>query len=82
MTASASRISAPCDMRQQAPFDFAWCDTHDETFPLGAVCTVFRGVLERNATSANARGDWDEYRHILDELALDDRARDTTNRRT
>ncbi len=29
---------AECDMRYEPPFDFAWCETHDETFPLGQVC--------------------------------------------
>lgn len=29
---------APCNMRQQEPFDFAWCETHDTTFPLGGTC--------------------------------------------
>lgn len=27
-----------CDLRQQEPFDFAWCVTHDRTFPLGGDC--------------------------------------------
>lgn len=27
-----------CRMSQQGPYDFAWCDTHDTTFPLGSVC--------------------------------------------
>lgn len=29
---------AACAMFQQRPFDFAWCETHDTTFALGAVC--------------------------------------------
>jgi hypothetical protein len=28
----------PCDMRHQPPMDFAWCETHDTTFPLGERC--------------------------------------------
>lgn len=32
-------ISQPCDMRvSEPPMDFAWCETHDETFPLGGRC--------------------------------------------
>lgn len=28
----------PCEMYHEPPFDFACCETHDETFPLGGVC--------------------------------------------
>ena len=28
----------PCVMTHTPPFDFAQCETHDETFPLGGVC--------------------------------------------
>lgn len=28
----------PCQMRHQPPMDFAYCETHDTTFPLGSVC--------------------------------------------
>lgn len=27
-----------CDMRHAKPYDFAWCETHDTTFPLGEKC--------------------------------------------
>jgi hypothetical protein len=27
-----------CDLRHEPPYDFAWCETHDETFPLGQTC--------------------------------------------
>lgn len=27
-----------CEMRQGEPYDFAWCQTHDTTFPLGGTC--------------------------------------------
>lgn len=30
--------TAPCDMPQQEPFDFGWCQTHDTTFALGEKC--------------------------------------------
>ena len=29
---------APCVMAHTPPFDFAQCETHDETFPLGGAC--------------------------------------------
>lgn len=29
---------APCVMTHTPPFDFAQCETHDETFPLGGTC--------------------------------------------
>ena len=29
---------APCLMTHTPPFDFAQCETHDETFPLGGAC--------------------------------------------
>lgn len=32
----------PCEMVQEEPFDFAWCETHDETFPLGEVCPLYK----------------------------------------
>jgi hypothetical protein len=66
---------APCNMLHEPPMDFAWCETHDETFPLGAVCPVYRGVLERNAVTAHALGHWSVERLALDALALDERAR-------
>lgn len=28
----------PCDMYHEPPYDFAWCERHDTTFPLGDVC--------------------------------------------
>jgi hypothetical protein len=33
-----SILDAPCRMFHQEPFDFAWCETHDTTFPLGSIC--------------------------------------------
>jgi hypothetical protein len=35
-------LNAPCEMYHQEPFDFAWCETHDTTFPLGGVCKYNR----------------------------------------
>ncbi|MGW4715544.1 hypothetical protein [Nocardia sp. NPDC004260] len=32
----------PCDMYTQDPYPFAWCETHDETFPLGGVCRFYK----------------------------------------
>lgn len=64
-----------CDMRHQPPMDFAWCETHDETFPLGAVCSEALSDLARQAVAARARGDFAAERHALDMIALDERAR-------
>lgn len=64
-----------CKMFVQDPMDFAWCETHDETFPLGAICRVERGRLAGAAVTARARGDWAAERRALDALALDERAR-------
>ena len=61
-----------CDMHC---YDFAWCETHDETFPLGAVCSHQRESLARVAIAARARGDFAAERRALDLLALDERAR-------
>lgn len=36
----------PCDMRYQAPFDFAWCERHDTTFALGSTCPHNREKLD------------------------------------
>lgn len=37
ITAQAT-APAPCMMSHQEPYDFAWCETHDTTFPLGDKC--------------------------------------------
>ena len=34
----------PCRMREQYPYDFAWCETHDETFAIGSVCRYYTPV--------------------------------------
>lgn len=62
-------------MRTQDEMDFAWCLTHDETFPLGAICSVRRGEASVDAIAARARGDLAAERRALDILALDERAR-------
>lgn len=33
-----ARLPAPCVMTYTPPMDFAQCETHDETFPLGETC--------------------------------------------
>ena len=42
LSAAEAQISdmqpAACDMKCQEPYDFAWCETHDTTFPLGYKC--------------------------------------------
>ena len=37
-TELADRTPAACDMKHEKPYDFAWCKTHDSTFPLGEKC--------------------------------------------
>ena len=64
-----------CDMRHRPPFDFAWCETHDKTFPLGGICPERRRELTREAVAAHALGDHARERAALDSIALDDRAR-------
>lgn len=67
--------TSKCDMRCADPYDFAWCETHDETFPPGAVCS-FRAVeIKADAIAARARGDRERERAALDALALDERTR-------
>lgn len=38
-------ISTPadilCSMFVQEPYPFAWCETHDEVFPLGGICPFY-----------------------------------------
>jgi len=70
-------LAAPCDMRHEPPFDFAWCETHDSTFPLGGVCPEYRTVLHREAIAAHGRGDDAAERAALDSIAMDERARAT-----
>jgi hypothetical protein len=50
---------ANCDMRVEDPFPFAWCETHDETFPLGGICPETRKQRQQEAIAARARGDFD-----------------------
>ena len=38
----AAAEAAPCAMLHQPPMDFAFCETHDDTFPLGGVCRYYR----------------------------------------
>ena len=46
---------SPCVMTHTPPFDFAQCETHDETFPLGGTCR-FQG-----------REEWEVYADEADE---------------
>lgn len=46
---------AKCDMRHQPPMDFAWCETHDTTFPLGEKCKF------------DGREPWEVYAEEADE---------------
>lgn len=36
-----STVPITCDMKEQKPFDFAWCETHDTTFALGERCKFY-----------------------------------------
>lgn len=36
--AHLARAFDDCDMVHTEPYDFAWCGTHDETFPVGGRC--------------------------------------------
>lgn len=52
-----SDVPGPCRMTHTAPFDFAQCETHDETFPIGGTCR-FHGrdsVAEVYAEEADAQ---------------------------
>lgn len=42
LEAIKAAFAAPCDMRSGEPYDFAWCETHDSTFPLGDTCPYDR----------------------------------------
>jgi len=37
-TLEQANSPAPCVMTHTPPYDFAQCETHDETFPLGGTC--------------------------------------------
>lgn len=64
-----------CAMRQGHPFDFAWCDTHDTTFPFDAVCPVHRQHLRRIVNTCTLVGDLPGRLAAKAALLLDDRAR-------
>lgn len=50
---------APCSETHTAPFDFAYCSTHDRTFALGEHCDYARlsevGYLEKQAREQRVR---------------------------
>lgn len=46
---------APCNLTHTEPFDFAQCETHDTTFPLGGTCKF------------NGREIWEVYADEADE---------------
>lgn len=57
--AKAERVPQECDIQHEAPYDFAWCETHDTTFALGTTCK-FNGrweldVLQEELDKARAR---------------------------
>ncbi|KQP63002.1 hypothetical protein [Nocardioides sp. Leaf285] len=38
---SGSESAVTCEIVQEAPYDFAYCETHDSTFPLGGRCKFY-----------------------------------------
>ena len=59
---------APCVMTHTPPFDFAQCETHDETFPLGGACR-FQG---REAWEVYAdEADEQRQRAVLAEIEVE-----------
>ena len=50
----------PCEMTYTSPFDFAQCETHDTTFPLGGVCK-WHG---KNSIAAVLQDEADEQRGL------------------
>lgn len=53
-------VPDPCAMKHDPPMDFAYCETHDTTFPLGAACmwhgkTSIAQVLEDKAEEQRTR---------------------------
>lgn len=57
-----------CDMRHGEPYDFAWCETHDTTFPLGEACK-FNGRVMWEVYAEEA--DEQRQRAVLAELELE-----------
>ncbi|MBH0123647.1 hypothetical protein ACWDUD_01475 [Rhodococcus sp. NPDC003382] len=76
---------APCVMTHTPPFDFAQCETHDETFPLGESCrfdgrdmveVLFEAVDEQRGRAVRAELERDRaeaalarVREYVDDLA-------------
>lgn len=52
-------VEETCEMTYTSPFDFAQCETHDTTFPLGGTCKfngrVIEDVLDDEADEQRAR---------------------------
>lgn len=63
-----AEFGAACVMKQGEPFDFAWCETHDVTFPLGGSCKFSgRSPMEVLWEEADAQ----RQRAVRAELALE-----------
>lgn len=75
LLAAIAERDAPqvCTMTHTPPFDFAQCETHDETFPLGGVCR-FQGRHTWEVFADEA--DEQRQRAVMAEMALD--AKDET----
>ena len=66
---------SPCKMTQTPPFDFAQCETHDTTFPLGGACKwhgkeSISAVLQEESDQQRQRAVLSE---IVRDSALEDR---------
>lgn len=71
---------APCVMTHTPPYDFAQCETHDETFPLGENCrfhdrdmveVLFEAADEQRGRAVRAELYLERVRAIADELLAD-----------
>lgn len=68
---------APCVMTHTPPFDFAECETHDETFPLGETCrfherdmveVLFEAADEQRMRAVRAEMDLDRADHTINRV--------------
>lgn len=64
-----------CDHRGQSSIGFGFCATHDETFPLGAICPEYRRALRAQMVRARAQGRFLAAWRAMRALEADNRAR-------
>ncbi|RLP70882.1 hypothetical protein D9V30_00145 [Mycetocola reblochoni] len=77
----------PCVMTHTPPFDFAQCETHDTTFPLGGACkwhgqTSIFEVLDREAMEQRGRAVRAEMQRDVLKARLDAQAPDEGQRKS